>query len=149
MPSMKRLSALLFGILLCWGISGCASIPPPPDIFVFESMDQHLATDPVSGHLVLTPSPTCMAQIGEMSCGHGVSIMTGQELFVGETRLYKSKPWSQLKAESVFLPAVESYAPLATYLINTCKRFSCSAQLDAFRVKLNSLSGVAGALLNH
>lgn len=91
-----------------------------------------------------------MAQISEMACGHGVSIMTGAEIYVGDAaqHLYKGKPWSALKAESVYVPAVESYAPLATYLINTCKRFNCNTELDAFRVKLNSLNGVAGAISN-
>lgn len=150
MPKLKLLSALPFAILSCLAISGCASIPPPPDIYVFESLEQHLSTDAATQHLIMTPSPTCLAQIGEAECGHGVAIMSGKEIFVGEALAhhFKDKPWSKLKEESVFLPAVESYAPLATYLINTCRKFGCNSQLNAFRIKLNALNGVAGALKN-
>lgn len=149
MPKLRLLNVWLSAILLCCQIS-CATIPPPPDIYVFEYLEQHLSTDPVTMHLILTPSPTCMAQVGEAECGHGVSIISGKEVFVGEAKAvqFKGKPWSMLKSESVFMPAVESYAPLATYLINTCRKFRCSNELNAFRVKLNALNGFSGALSN-
>lgn len=136
---------LLFAILSCSAIS-CA--PKPPDVFVFEYLQQHLATDPVTTHLVLTPSPTCMEKIKEPECGHGVSIVSGREIFVGEAEAsyYKGKPWSALKAQSVYVPAVESYAPLATYMINACEKMHCSDQLNAFRVKLDALKGVSSAI---
>lgn len=146
-----RLLRLSLSLILCsLGIEGCATLSPPPDIFVFERLDQHLAVDPISGHEILTPSPACMAQIQEFSCGHGVAIMSGTEIYVGDlpAHQWKGKTWTSLKDESVHFPAVESYAPLATYLINSCKRFNCNASLDAFRVKLNSLNGIAGALAN-
>lgn len=138
---------LLFLVLaLC--LVGCSS--PPPDVMVFEYLQPHLSTDPVNSHLVLTASPTCLAKIGESECGHGVSIVTGTEVFVGEgpLHLYKGKKWSELRAESVYVPAVESYAPLSAYMIDMCKKMDCSSQVDAFRIKLNSLNGISGAISN-
>lgn len=150
MLKLRLPSALLSAISLCLGINGCATLPAPPDIFVFERLDTHLSIDPVTGHQILAPSPTCMQQIQEMSCGHGVSIMTGAEIYVGDAagHGWKNKTWTELKQESVHLPAVESYAPLSTYMINACAKFKCNANLDAFRVKINSLNGIVGALSN-
>lgn len=129
-------------------LSACA--PKPPDVFVFEYLAQHLANDPATGHLLLTPSPACMKQIQEVECGHGVSIVSGTEIFIGEEKAhwFKNKPWSQIKRESVYVPAVESYAPLAAYIIDSCKKMKCSDQVDAFRIKLDSLNGIPGAVAN-
>jgi len=120
----------------------------PPDVFVFEPLVQHLSLDPTTGHSVLTPSPTCELKIKEAQCLHGVSIMTGTEIFVGELTLYKGKKASDLQAESILVPAVESYAPLETYIVNACKKMNCDSQVDAFKVKVNSLNGIAGAIKN-
>lgn len=68
--------------ILSWSLISCAT--KPPDVFVFENYAQHLATDPVTQHLMLVPSPLCMEKLQEAECGHGVSIITGQEIFVGE-----------------------------------------------------------------
>lgn len=83
-----------------------------------------------------------MEKIKEPECGHGVSIVTGTEIFVGEKTLFNKKPWSQLKRESIYVPAVESYAPITEYIINSCKQANCNDQVDAYRVKLNSLNGI-------
>lgn len=146
---LKLLKFSLFATLSLSAID-CATLPPPPDIYAFERLDTHLSVDPVTGHQMLSPSPACMKQIQEMACGHGVAIMSGTEIYVGDlpAHMWKGKTWTQLKQESVHLPAVESYAPLATYMIDSCKRFNCNTQLDAFRIKINSLNGVAGALAN-
>jgi hypothetical protein len=132
----------LFFVLAC--------SPKPPDVFVFENMTQRLSTDPATGHLMLTASPTCMERIKEPECGHGVSIVSGAEVFIGEAKgtWFGGKPWSQVKRESVYVPAVESYAPLATYIINSCKKMGCSADVDKFKVKLDSLNGISGAINN-
>ncbi len=80
-----------------------------------------------------------MAAIKEVECGHGVSIVKGREIYVGEKTLFSGKPWSQLKKESVYVPAVESYSPLATYIINTCKKDNCNDDLTRYKVKIDSL----------
>ena len=146
---LKKLKWTPFAILLWLLTNGCAT-PQPPDVFVFENMEQRFTTDPKTGHTILTPSPACEAAIGEMSCGHGVSILTGAEVFVGENsnHLFKNKKWSELRAESVYVPAVESYAPLSTYIINSCNKMGCNTQVDQFTIKLDSLNGVLGAIQN-
>lgn len=137
-----------FAILSWLLISGCA--PTPPDVPACEHMAQRLATDPVTGHMLLTPSPTCMKQISEPECGHCVYIVSGKEVFLGEQAGHwlNGKPWSKLRQTSVYLPVAESYAPLATYIINACKKMNCSDDVDKFKVKLDSLNGVSGAISN-
>lgn len=97
---------------------------------------------------MLSSSPTCMKQISEPECGHGVSIMLGREIFVGEGAGHwmNGKPWSKLRQQSVYLPAAESYAPLATYVINSCEKMGCSGDVTKFKVKLDSLNGVAAVV---
>ncbi|RYG93861.1 MAG: hypothetical protein EON58_17485 [Alphaproteobacteria bacterium] len=113
-------------------------------------LEQRLSTDKKTGHLMLTPSPTCMKEIGETTCGHCVYLMSGDEIFVGEKKenWLNGKPWSQLNRESVLLPAEESYAPLAAYIINSCEKMNCNDQVTRFKVKLDSLNGVRGAIKN-
>lgn len=137
----RKLKWLLFATSFCLQTS-CA--PNPPDVPVFENLQQRLSTDPKSGHLILTASPTCMAQIEEAECGHGVFIMSGKEIFVGEkpANFYHGKPWSLLKQQSVYVPSVESYAPISTYIINSCNKMGCNDQVDKFRIKLNSVNGI-------
>ena len=117
----------------------------PPDVPVFENMQQRLSVDPKTGHLILSPSPTCMAQIKEVECGHGVYVVSGKQIFVGENKAnwFNNKPWSQLKAESVYVPAQESYAPIATYIINSCKKMNCEDSVTGFKVRLGSLDAVS------
>jgi hypothetical protein len=136
---------LPFIILLLLALNGCVHIP---DVYVFEVLNQRLSIDPITKHEILTPSPTCVAKIQENSCMHGVSIMTGSEIFVGEKTLYKNKKASELQSESVLLPAIESYAPLETYIINSCKKMGCDSTVDQFKVKLDGLNGIAGAIKN-
>jgi hypothetical protein len=107
-----------------------------------------MVIDPKTADLMWEPSPTCMEEINEPCCGHGISIMSGTEVYVGEKTLFKGKKWSDLKAESVYVPAVESYAPLSTYIINSCKQANCDSQVDQFQVKLNSLNGIVNAIEN-
>jgi hypothetical protein len=85
-----------------------------------------------------------MEKIGEMSCGHCVYVVSGKEIFIGENapNQLNGKPWSAIKEEAVYLPAVESYAPLASYIINSCEKMNCNKQVTAFKVKLNSLIGI-------
>lgn len=75
----------------------------------------------------MAPSPTCMKQIGEAECGYCIYTITGEDLYIGESagHMLNGKPWSQVKAESVMLPAEESYAPLVTYLAYACQQFAC------------------------
>lgn len=91
-----------------------------------------------------------MQKIEEPSCGHGVSIMTGREVFVGNqtAHYFNGKSWGALQEESVYVPAVESMAPLETYIINSCKKMGCNDNVDQFKVKLNSLNGIQGAIVN-
>jgi hypothetical protein len=138
----------LLGISFALLISACA--PTPPDVPACEHLSQRLENQLPTGHLILTPSPTCMKQIGERECGHCVYIVSGKEIFVGENEKtwLNHKPWSKLKASAVYLPAQESYAPLAAYIIDACKKMDCSDDVDKFKVKLDSLNGVTGAIQN-
>lgn len=141
----KLLKCSLFAISCCLPIS-CATLPP--DVFVFENLPSRVYKDPKTGHTMVQGSPTCMAKLQEMSCGHGVKIISGQEIFVGENagHTYAGKKWSELQAEAVIAPAKESYAPLKTYMIDACKKMNCNDQINAFRVKLDELKGVQGAI---
>lgn len=91
-----------------------------------------------------------MKAIGESDCGHGVYIVSKREVFVGEhpSHWFNKKPWSQLQRESIYLPAVESYAPLAKYIINSCDKMGCNSQVDRFKVVIPTLSGIDGAIKN-
>lgn len=91
-----------------------------------------------------------MKEIGEVECGHCTYIISGKEIYVGEnekTHLNK-KPWSKIKAAAIYVPAVESYAPLSTYIINSCKKMNCSDDVTRFKIKLDSLNGVNDAMKN-
>lgn len=89
-----------------------------------------------------------MEKIVEFECGHGVFIMSGREVWVGENKenWFNGKPWSQLKRESILVPAVESYAPLSTYIINSCAKNNCDAEVDRFKVKIDELKSVGDAM---
>lgn len=148
---MKNLNVrkwLLLVSLCALLLSGCSVTPP--DVPACEPFIEHQSLDPISGHVLLKASPTCMKQIGERECGHCVFIMSGKEIFIGEDpkTWFKGKPWSQLRAESVLMPAEESYAPLAAFVINACKKMNCSADVTRFKVKLDSLNGLKGAIKN-
>lgn len=135
------LSILSFALL-----ANCA--PKPPDVPVCEKLTQRLAKDPETDHLILRPSPTCMKKIGEAECGHCTYIVSGKEIFVGEDKKYhlNGKPWSQITRESIVVPAVESYAPLAEYVINACKKMKCDKDVERFKLKVDSLNGINDAL---
>lgn len=141
MQKLKLLKWMLLGILSPLQIS---CVTPPPDVPVFEHLAQHLGTDPITGHTILKPSPACMAAINEPECGHGVFIMSQKEIYVGEAGAtqFKNKPWSQLRRESVYLPAAESYAPLASFIINTCDQNNCSEEVNRFKIRLDELSSI-------
>lgn len=89
-----------------------------------------------------------MAKIGEPECGHGTYIMSGKEIFVGESpkTFFNKKPWSQLRRESILVPAVESYSPVSKYIINSCEKMGCNDQVQRFKVKLDSLNGIEEVL---
>lgn len=123
----------LFGLLL----SAC--VPNPPDVPVCERLTQRLAKDPKTDHLILTPSPTCMEKIGEPECGHCTYIVSGKEVYIGEKKFLGKKPWSQIQRESVLVPAKESYAPLARYIIDSCEKMNCNDDVQRFRVKVETL----------
>lgn len=111
-------------------------------------MSEHFSKDPISGHLLLTPSPLCMQKINEPECCYGVAIMSGNEKIAGEDKAnwFNGKPCSQLIEESINCPAEECYAPLSAYIINTCKKDNCSAAITAFKIKVDSLNGVGAAV---
>ncbi len=146
MPNKKK--CWLLGISV-WFLTSCT--PKPPDVFAFKHLKMRQSEDPVSHHIVLTPDPVCMDKIKEVECCYGVSIVSGSEVFIGDEKehWFKGKACGELIEESIMLPAVESYAPLAGYIIDSCKKMNCSDQVDAFKVKLDSLNGISGALKNH
>lgn len=137
----------LFAISLGLLGSACAT---PPNVPACEHLGQRLSNDPLTGHLILSPSPTCMKQIKEVECGHCVYIVNGKEIFVGEGKDHQlnGKPWSLLRQQSILLPSEESYTPLASYIINACKEMDCSDEVTRFQVKLNSLNGIGKAFSN-
>jgi hypothetical protein len=145
---LRRKSFWLFAISL---LSATSCTPKPPDVTVFKPLKMRQGIDRVTGHVVLTPDPLCMEHIQEMECCYGVSIVSGTESWIGEQKehFFKGKSCSQLVDESIMLPAVESYAPLATYIIDSCAKMHCSDKVDRFKVKLDSLNGVSGAIKNH
>lgn len=148
---MELLALFLFAItLFMWACILSSCTPKPPNVPACEHLAQRLSTDPKTGHMILSPSPTCMKHISEPECGHCVMIISGVEFFVGESTAVqlKGKPWSKIRQESVYLPAVESYAPLSAYVIDACKKMNCSDDVDAFKIKLDSLNGVSGAISN-
>ena len=145
----KKHTCSLFAISLLF-LTSCATMPKPPDVPACENMKERLYQDPATGHQMFAPSPTCMAQIGESSCGHCVYIVSGKEAFFGELPAHQlnKKPWSTINLTTVQLPAEESYAPLASYIIDACKKMDCNSQVDAFKVKLDSLNGLKPAAQN-
>lgn len=135
----RNVMKLKLSIVLLICLISCT--PKPPDVPICENLQQHLSLDPTNGHLILKPSPTCIKEIGEIECGHCTYIVTGKEIYLGETKEHQlnNKPWSQIKAESVLVPSEEAYAPLATYMINACKKMNCNDDLTRFKVKIESL----------
>lgn len=139
---MKRLNKCKSKLLITLSFlltSGCTL--SPPDVAVFENLQQYLANDPVSGHLILKPSPTCMKEIGEAECGHGIFTVSKKQVFVGERpeNYFNKKPWSVLRQQSVLVPAEESYAPMAAFIINSCKKNHCDKEVEKFKIKLGIL----------
>ena len=142
---MKKLNALrlICSIILYASLTSCAI--SPPDVFVFQSLEQHVGIDEATGHTILKPSPACMTNIQEFECGHGTSIVSGKEIFVGEKegRYFEGKPWSQIKRESILVPAKESYAPLVEYIINSCAKLKCDKDVTRFKVKIDTVNPLA------
>lgn len=148
MPITKKLNKLKLTLLLL-SLLSLLSCTNPPDVPVFEDLGTHMGKNPVNGHIEIRPSPTCEKQIQEPACGHGVFTMSQKQIYVGEKKehWFNGKPWSQLKAESVYLPAKESYAPMASYIINMCAKNNCSQDVDRFKVRLDELKNI-GTLTN-
>jgi hypothetical protein len=132
---MKWVNFLILSVCL----TSCATLTPP-DVFVFKNLEPSLVIDESNNHVYLTPSAACMEAIQEAACGYGVSIVTGKKHFVGEHEKtwFNKKPWSQLKAESIYVPSEESYAPMSAYMINACKKMNCNSEITKFRVKFDS-----------
>lgn len=140
MQKLNKMKSLVL-IISLFLLSACNVTPP--DVPVCEPLYQKLSNDPDTGHMILVPSPTCESQIGEIECGHCTYIMSGKEVYIGEGSAHwlNGKPWNLIKKQSVLVPAQESFAPLEAYIINSCKKMGCNNQVDAFKIKLNSLSG--------
>lgn len=117
-----------------------ACTPKPPDVPVCEHLDRVLVVDPATGHQMLDASPACLEKIGEPVCGHCVYIVSGKEIFVGEDpkNFFEGMAWSEIRDSSVQVPA-KSYADLAAYIINACKKTGCSEDVTRFRVRIGKL----------
>ena len=137
---MQKLSKMKFVIFvsLLWLLPSCAT--PPPNVPACKHLPQRLWEDPETKRLELRASPACWKAIKEPECGYCVRIVDGGEIWIGEKMLYNNKPWSQIREEAIILPAEESYAPLSTHIINSCKRLNCSKDATRFKVKLDRLS---------
>lgn len=114
--------------------------PKPPDVPVCEQLDFVLIEDPETHHQVLQDSPACREKIDEATCGHCVKIVSGEEFYVGENleNFFEGKPWSEIKDSSVLVLAT-SYAKLANYMINACKKTACSPDVNAFKIRIGKL----------
>lgn len=136
---MKKLNSVKWMLFAISFLSLLSCTPNVPDVAACEHMEQQLTIDPITKHVLLRPSPTCMKNIKEIECGHCVTIVSKKEFFVGEADKYhyNEKPWSQIRRESALLPAEESYGPLSTYIINACKKMNCNDQVNRYKVKLN------------
>ncbi len=141
-PNVKK---LICSLILCAFQISCSSIPKPPDVPVCKHQAQRVWTNPDDGRLYVKPSPVCMKEVGEPECGVCATIVTGKTFYVGEASVhhFNAKPWSQLRRESILVPSVESYAPLSTYIINSCKKLKCSDEVTRFKVKVDAVSGEA------
>lgn len=139
MQMLKWKNCALLGIL-SWLVINCASMPP--NVPACKHLAQRLVENPKTKHLELHPSPACLKTIGEPECGYCVNIVKGEERYIGERgHFLNGKPWSQIKREAILLPAVESYAPLSTHIINQCRRLNCSNDVTRFKVKLDQVLG--------
>ncbi len=141
---MKKLKNLRLPLLILLLFLTIECTPNIPNVPVCENLPQRLVTDPETDHMMLQGSPTCEKQIGEPACGHCTYIVTGREIYIGEKspHFLNGKAWSQIKLESVYVPAVESYGPLSDYIINSCKKMKCNDAVDAFKIKIDSLNGM-------
>lgn len=137
--NLKKLTNL---IILSFLLTSCGKLQPP-DVPVCAALSQRLTIDPITKHIMLAPSPTCIKQIGETQCGHCTYIVSGKEVFVGESKVtyLNGKPWSQIRDESILVPAEEAYSPLAAYMINVCKKMKCSDELTRFKVLIDRIPG--------
>jgi hypothetical protein len=126
-------------IISLW-LLGSACGPKPPNIPVCKDLKQRLVSVS-TGHLILSANPVCFKEIGEVECGRCTYIVSGKIFFIGEQKKneFGGKPWSQIRRESILIPSKESYAPLAAYLINSCKKMGCSDEVTRFKVKIDSL----------
>lgn len=140
---MRKKKKWMLFVISFFSLVSC--VPKPPDVPACESLSSKIYVDPKSGHSILQGSPTCEDSIGEPECGHCVFIVSGKEMFIGDLpkNYFNGKPWSELKAESIFLPAQESYAPLSAYVINSCKKMNCEKEITPFRIKLGVLKSAS------
>ena len=134
LPKEIALALLSFSLLLQ---TSCDKAPP--DVPACEHFNETIENDPVTGHTLLKPAPICMEEIKEPRCGHCIWIVSKKVQYVGEKKetWLNGKPWSQLRDESVLLPAEESYGPVSAHMINQCKKLNCSDEVDRFKIKLN------------
>ncbi len=97
---------------------------------------------------VQRPNPICLKEITEYSCGYCVWSVEDKQQYVGEAKntwLY-GKPWHQILAESVKVPA-ESYAAIKASFIKMCKESnSCSKDITHWRVKLDAIDSIGNGL---
>ena len=126
-------------IILCVLPISCAI--KPPDVVVCKSLQKHLLYDADDNRLIQKPSPTCHKQIKEPECGACTYIVSGRKKYIGNKKEnhFNGKSWKQIKEQSILVPAEESYAPLATYIINSCKKANCDKDVNRFKIKVESL----------
>lgn len=146
MSKLNEMKLVLL-IILCGLLLSCT--PKPPDVPVCEDLKEHIMVDPVTGHMFESASPTCQKEVGEATCGHCTYIVSGKEIYIGDSEAHRfnGKPWSQIRDESILVPAKESYAPIAAYMINSCKKLNCNDDVARFKVKVDTLKSI-GCITN-
>jgi hypothetical protein len=85
-----------------------------------------------------------MEQIKERECGACTYTVTQRKKYIGEKKenWFNGKPWSQLRKESILVPAEESYAPMVAHIINSCKARGCDKEITKFKVKIDSMEKI-------
>ena len=134
---MRNLSVLFVLILNV----GCVK---PPDVWVCRDLTEKVViTEDAFGveEMNLRGNPVCLSEIKENRCGYCVRSISGTHTYVGEdsTHQLEGKKWSEMRIDSVMLPA-DSYAALKEFIINSCKKSNqCAEGIAKWRTNLELL----------
>lgn len=126
---------LLLLIILSGLLVSCKQVPP--DVPVCQHLEQRKIFDADSVTLKVRPSPACMMEIAEPECGQCTYIRSGKQIYIGNKKenWFNGKSWDDLRYSAVIVPSEESFAPILTYMINSCKASECNKDITRFKVR--------------